>query len=600
MSQSGYRNALKGVIGLMAGLVLAFVLHGTLLPARLGPRLPSATAVGDGVWLMSHGALHRFDAKGQRLQTAPLADLSLSDGISSLQFTGPDTFFTHDQGNVLRCRLSAKSCQPVVLPGLSATPDYRWVRVSADEAEIVVSDTSAHRVLVFRRAGPEAPYTMARSFDQGLRFPNQTLASDGLLWVANTNHHELTALDTAGSDAAPVAGYLIEFAGLRDGRTFPFAMQRDPTHAWWVLVAGPGMRDAQLLQLDAALNPRRVVKLEEDQDPNGVLWSGDRLLVTDATRFQVHQVSDEGRLLGRFGDATFQAELDAARTTYAWGQRLPTLLMVAIATLIVLALWLGWKAGEFRQLAGARWRNADATGDGSGGKRQTDTPPTRRNASLGPRPVGASVAALPHGSVTAVKALPGATAVRRRWLVALGLLWLGLAAIWMFYFWPGFFQRDCGPNQPCDLPRLVLWMFWTSVLTCALVYALTWRRLRQYESLRVATDGQRLAVRWGNGRVFKAPSERVTVTRQHLLVGWHTVPLRINGSPLFDEALLRRDVFDRLPRLNVLDGPMDYGWLKHMWRHAGWRGRLTVLGIAAMALLILGIQVARLMRLSGA
>ena len=613
MSEVGYRGALKAVIGVMAALVLAFVLRGALWPDKLGPRLPAA--FDQHIWLVSQDALQQFDAQGQRLQSLPLRELGIGSTVSSVQFTAPDVAFVHDAQGVRRCLISQKTCTTLALPGLQATPGFRWVRVAGDEGEIVVSDTAAHRILVYRRPAAGAPYALARTYDQGLRFPNQTLPGEGRLWVANTNRHEVAALDATGASPTPVVHRAVDFSGLRPGRRYPFAMQRDGDQGRWVLVADPAMRNADLLRMDGEFKPRQVVALSPDQDPNGLLWTGGRLLVTDATQFQVHQVTADGKVLQPFGDAAFQAELQAGRSAYVWGQRLPSLLMGAIAALMLLALFLGWKAGEFKRLTGTRWRApgdaksdekvaakgkaiGESAGDASGraGQPQAETQPTapvaktRLRAQVAPRAAG--LRAPQPGSVTKVRALPGATATRRRWLVAIGALSIGLLVALMVGFWPGFFQRDCGPNLPCDLPRIVRWMAGTAVVMIAIVYAVTWNTLRRYESLRIATDGRRVAVQWAGGKVAKAPAKQVTCTRQHLLIGAQTVPLRINGSPLFDEAAFRRDILGRLPQLNVLDGPFDFGWLRHMLRHGGWKGRITAMVVIALVLLALGRLVA--------
>ena len=605
MSEVGYRAALKGVIGMMAALVLAFVLRGTLWPDKLGPRLPAA--LDQHVWLVSQDALHQFDAQGQRLQSLPLHELGMGEAVSSLQFTAPDVAFVHDAQGVRRCLISQKACTTLALPGLQATAGFRWVRVAGDEGEIVVSDTAAHRILVYRRPAAGAPYALARTYDQGLRFPNQTLPDEGRLWVANTNRHEVAALDATGASPAPVVHRPVDFPGLRPGRRFPFAMQRDGGQGQWVLVAGPAMRDADLLRMDGEFQPRQVVALSPEQNPNGVLWTGGRLLVTDATQFQVHQVAADGQVLQPFGDAAFQAELQAGRSAYVWGQRLPTLLMGAIAALMALAVVLGWKAGEFRRLTGPRWRASgdaaahledDLAGEAAGraGRPQAEAQPTapvaktRLRAQVAPRAEGQRVP--PPGSVTKVRALPGATATRRRWLVGLGVLFVGLLVALIVGMWPGYFQRDCGPDLPCNLPRIVRWLAGIATVFIVIVYATAWNMLRRCESLRIATDGRRVAVQWAGGKVAKAPAEQVTCTRQHLLIGAHTVPLRINGSPLFDEAAFRRDILGRLPQLNVLDGPFDFGWLRHMLRHGGWKGRITAVLVIALVLLALGRLVA--------
>ena len=69
---SGYRWGLRAVIALQCLLSLAFVYRGLSAPGPFGPRLPAVQ--GETLWLESHGALHQFDAAGQRLQQIPLRE----------------------------------------------------------------------------------------------------------------------------------------------------------------------------------------------------------------------------------------------------------------------------------------------------------------------------------------------------------------------------------------------------------------------------------------------------------------------------------------------------------------------------------------------
>lgn len=101
------------------------------------------------------------------------------------------------------------------------------------------------------------------------------------------------------------------------------------------------MHDADWLHLNRDMTPDRVVALAPDQDPNALLCVSDRLLVTDMTRLQVGQVSANGRVLAPFGDTAFQAELGVARAAFERGQRLPPLLICAIAGLFLLCCVLG-------------------------------------------------------------------------------------------------------------------------------------------------------------------------------------------------------------------------------------------------------------------
>lgn len=574
MAESVYKRWLRVVIGLQCLLILAFVLRGTLLAGPLGPRLPAVW--GDALWLQSHGALHAFDPQGTRRQRVELAELGLSTAASSLQFTSAHVFWVHDRGRVHRCELSLRRCTALDLPGLPAGSHYRWVRVQDDGAQIVVSEASAHRILVYRReaADPVLRYALAHTHGQGLRFPNQTLQVGDRMWVANTNRHQIAQIDTtaaASAQAMPQA-FAVEHPDLRPGRRFPFAMQRDPAQRLWVLVADAGMRNADLLLMDADLQPRRVLALAPDQDPNAIALWGTQLLLTDMTGFTVHRIGLDGRLLEPFGDAIFRAELDAARASHAWTRRLPALLMSGIGLLMALGLWLAWKSGELRQLGGRRWSEVAAA-----------EPAANPGASpaMSPMP-GAAQQRL----VTSVQALAGSTRKRRRVLAVAGVASSLLMVAVLAWFWPLLHQRDCGPGLSCDPSGLLRGLLVVLALLPPIIHVLAWRRLRQLESLRIATDGHRIAVRLG-GKTRKLDARQVTCTRQHLWIGARAIPLRLNGSPLFDEAALQRDILARLPQLQVLDGPWDFAVVRHFWRRAGAKGKVLVLLYGLMLALAL-------------
>lgn len=587
MTETGYRRVMMVGMAAMMALIVAFVLRGTLWPDRMGPRLPAQS--GDTVWLVSHGALHQFDVGGHRINKIDWAELPVSDNASALQFTAPDVFWTHDHSRVQRCTLSTRRCEALDLPELGPRRDYRWIRLSDDARELTVSDASSHRILVYRRSADGAPFTLARTYSQGLRFPNQTLAVNGQLWVANTNQHALTQLNGQDATRPPLAKFPIDSLTLRTMRRFPFAMQRDDQQRLWVLVAGPSMGDADLLLMDAQLRPDRVVPLDAKQDPNALLWTGKEVLVTDMTRFRVDRVSADGQPLGTFGDAAFLAELDAARADHAWGSRLPSFLMGGIALLVLLCTWLGWKAGEFRMIGGARWQKPSPV--------FAPAPDlVRPLATPAQQPVFGHAPA--RGALTRVRAQPGATGQRRQVLVGMGVIGVLVVAAMVYWAWPYFYQHGCGPNQVCDPSGALRGAMLLAVLSLAGVYGLAWHLLRQLESTEIATNGEQLAVRTGSGKRYKRPADQVTMTRQHLLIGPHTLPLRVNGSPLFDEAQLQRDIFARLPHMQVLDGAWDMGWLKHQWRYGGWRGRTLVLVMALVGSAILMAQLLRIVRLA--
>lgn len=561
-SKTGYRWGLRIVITLQCVLIFAFIYRGISAPGPFGPRLPASQ--GQTVWLESHGALHQFDPEGKRRRRVALSALQLSSKPTSLQFTQEHVFWVHDQSRVHRCDLSQTRCTPLDLPDLSAREDYRWVRVSDDESEIVVSDTSAHRVLVYQRNASDGRYTLKHTLADGMRFPNQTLQTQDWLWVANTNQHQIVQLRKSALAPQSRNEFPIAHPDLRPTRRYPFAMAQDPEKRLWVLVGDSGMRNADLLILGQTHQPERVIPLASGQDPNAIVLFDQHMLVTDMSNFVVQRLDLQGKVLAPFGDAVFRAELADAQQQAQWARRLPSLLMYCIGVLVVVALWLAWKAGELGQLRGSAWRQ-----------------PRR----AGPLPQAAAAPIKP-GPVTIVSALPGATRLTRRVLLAGGAVMYGVLAALGYEAWP-YISQYCSAVASC-----VVWEGTAVAAILALpllTLVLGWRQLKRLESIRIGTDGIQIQAQMGSRR-YKSLAEQVTCTRQHLLIGMGMIPLRHRGVPLFDESALRRDILDRLPQLHMHDTFWTDGRLEHLWKHTGWRGKLMVLGLGAMVVLWLGLM----------
>lgn len=582
---SGYRWGLRAVIALQCLLILAFIYRGLSAPGPFGPRLPAVQ--GETLWLESHGAFHQFDAAGRRLQQIPLGELKISDSPTSLQFTQAHVAWVHDESRVVRCDLQQRQCQPVELAGLDTRRGYRWVRVSDDESEIVVSDASGHRVLVYRRDPITARYALARTEAQGMRFPNQTLQVGDAMWVANTNRHQIVQLRTGPDGKTVGQQHPIAHPDLRPGRAFPFAMAQDPRGQLWVLVASVDMQNADLLMMSPQLQPERVIPLAAKQDPNAIALFQQHMLITDMSNFLVRRLDLHGRVLAPFGDADFQAELATARNQATWSRRMPTLLLGSVAVLMLVALWLAWKAGELRQLQGTAWRTDpdDAPQDETAPAPMTTATTTQDAAAAtladGPLPI-------PPGRVTMVKALPGSTRTRRRLLLATSALALGVIGALLYWIWPMFYQHDCAPGKAC--PMWLPYGLAVLALVPAIAPLALWRRLKALESIRIGTDGQQVQARVGNKR-YQAPAHQVTCTRQQLLIGLGVVPLRLNGQALFDEALLRRDFIHRLPQMQMHNSPWSAGLLGHWWKNGGWQGRALVFGFGALCVLLAWLMV---------
>ena len=569
---SVYRWGLRAVVALQCLLICAFVYRYMAAPAPQGPRLPAVQ--GATLWLESHGALHQFDTQGQRLQRIELSALQLSPNPTSLQFKQAHIFWVHDASRVHRCDLSQKRCMALDLPELSGRSDYRWVRVSSDESEVVVSDASGHQVLVYQRNSADGKYLLQRTYADGMRFPNQTLQTPDGMWVANTNQHQIVRLLSGPSGTQPARSeHPITHPDLRPTRRFPFAMARDPQERLWVLVADGGMRNADLLRMNQQAQPERVIPIAQQQDPNAIVFFDQHLLLTDMRNFVVQRLDLQGQVLAPFGDAPFRAELAAAHQQYRALGRLPTLLISSICVLMLAALWFAWKSGELGQLRGAAWRKPAPQPSATG----TAPPPV------------ASATPLPPGRITTVKALPGSTRTTRHAVVVGGVLMCAVMATISYELWPYATQFPWMSGKPSILFSAALLL--PLVALPPLLMAQGWRQLKALESIRIGTDGVRIQAQVGKRR-YQALADQVTCTRQHLLIGTAMVPLRHRGSALFDEGALRQNIIDRLPQMTMHDSIWHNGLITHYWRHGGWRGRCTVVGMAVLLGLTLWVPFA--------
>ena len=83
----------------------------------------------------------------------------------------------------------------------------------------------------------------------------------------------------------------------------------------------------------------------------------------------------------------------------------------------------------------------------------------------------------------------------------------------VYWFLPLLHQRDCGPDKSCDPTGMLGVLLVLLAVLPLCLYAWLWRKLKQLETMRIATDGHRIAVRMAR-RTRKFDASRVTCTRQ--------------------------------------------------------------------------------------
>jgi hypothetical protein len=293
--------------------------------------------------------LYHFDAADQLVERIDLQSLGIDNGISDIELLEDGRFLVGDSGAGLikSCDFSTRQCQALAGfgEGKFFLRSFQFARAPQHD-RIYAADSSRHRLLELDASGNLIKEIAGHD---SLCFPNDPLVTNGMLVIANTNHHKLVAWDLAqpGFEApaqewltvqagrddvrcpsifeAPNTEYFarempqsggsraVVFNNARPGKIWPFVIQQGPQGGMWVLNAGNNLQHADLLIFDqwpSDSKPRRVY-LEDGVDPIGMLVRSNDVLLAENHKPSIIRISHEGRVLGDFGDAEFSGLMTA-------------------------------------------------------------------------------------------------------------------------------------------------------------------------------------------------------------------------------------------------------------------------------------------------
>ena len=318
----------------------------------------------------------RFDADGNLQVRKPLSSFGLG-ALSDLQPAGAAEFWVGDwdSGEIKRCNWDNESCS--ALP--AATGDAGFRRAfkflpAATRGYFYATDTARHRLLVLNDRGELVAST---SGQLPLCFPNGlTLASDGNLYVADTNHHRIVRLPLVeglpqfaaadfiamASEPLPTADCSISdstdkgnalwslaedfsedrpakaLAAARRGSVWPTAIQEDANGNWWVLLGNNNLRYGDVVRFSADwTEAKRVHGIGDDNDVSALSRWGDFVLATDTDSGQPLRIDHATLISKPFGGEPYQQYLEAAKSEQ---QRYEDLRFIGIAVLFLPMLLL--------------------------------------------------------------------------------------------------------------------------------------------------------------------------------------------------------------------------------------------------------------------
>jgi NHL repeat len=495
---------------------------------------PSHIAAGpDRVYVHMNGELFVLSARGKLLQRKNLAALGRGGSVIDLRVLPDGRLLLAWQrpAGIDLCDPAGWRCTPV---GQGVTAKIRaQLKVLADEPSrrLFVTDFAASRIWTLPLDGGDPrPLTSAGV----LHYPNDiAMEANGRLWVADSGHHRLVALESKGGGAWNEARALDTRNRLtRLGRDWPMMLAMGSDGNWWVTQPTPSGGNGDLLLYRPRDGVLSRIDIPEDGHPTDVASLGAAMLATDMDNFIVYQVDVASHAVGEFGDAAFRGVLRAAAVRKAGYRALvdqSLIGMIAAGVLMLLAaFWASPKGMRF-------------------------TPVSRA------APLAAGAAAAP--TLTEIHWLKRNPAAERmlRWtkpMVFIITIAVTVTMGWAYFYLLG----GSGPSAMTpeklkkleELKSMLLLMVFIDIAVPALVIV----AMRNFNH-RLGTDGYRLFVKLADGRqISLAPEQLVYGTRQILYQGYIFPVQTGKGQPLYDNAEIETYIGPLLSRAKKL-GPWE-------------------------------------------
>jgi hypothetical protein len=321
------QNLVAGLMILGMAACLWFVFHaGSEINRELGPNALAVSPDGK-LFVASHGKLHVFSDENHREASYDFEAMGLPRAPADIgvRSDGRLYFADMERARLVVCDLQKAVCDGTELGLASWTPAHLMPGntfkffIHEPRSRLYISDNGGHTLVIADASGKVLSRTTP---SREVIFPNQLASyAPGELTVADTNHNRIVTFEVGGDRVGKV---LREFStrGLgpsREGRIWPFGMARLPDARSWVLIARNGMKDADVMLLDAKGAAVKRIDLGADSDPFAIaLWKG-AVVVADGRNARLQAFDPDGGNRREIRDEAFAEELRGiARRSDEW------------------------------------------------------------------------------------------------------------------------------------------------------------------------------------------------------------------------------------------------------------------------------------------
>lgn len=216
------------------------------------------------------------------------------------------------------------------------------IEIDRNTDTVYLSDTTRHVLRKYSASGVELAPPAG-----GFRFPNALELHDGMLYLADTNHHVVkqVAMDNERFGQAVNSFDVIPNLARVAGRRWPSYLARIGD-AWWVNVLKSGMDHGEIYIFDNDWHYQHRVRLPDNADPIALLAFGEHVLVSDWNNDRVWRISPDGEPLQHFASSGLD---ELVRESAAEKKQYRTYAYAGIANIALLIIALIAKGTDWKR-----------------------------------------------------------------------------------------------------------------------------------------------------------------------------------------------------------------------------------------------------------
>jgi len=514
----------------------------------------------DAILVSAYRTLFLIDSE-RRLTTLDATDLGLRGPLTSLTADDDEWLIGDDYSGLLhRCSALLKKCRPLIASLDRERMFSRAHGVAFLGEQIVVADSERHRLRVFDTKTGQV--TATRTAPIELCYPNDLIAVDGSLYVADTNNFRIARIDAQDnfrsetfiqtfdgkaftrSNCADVSSriakrgdayvnFLLDasvtvgrpaMSPARARRILPASLLRTGRDEWWVIQMKDMMTMGDVIVYANDGTPMKRIALPENSAPTSLFETRDGVLIADPILSRIYDVALDGTVRGEWGSTELKAAFHSILAARAHRERLKPVSWGVFALALLLGLIV-----IVRELVRTKgnW-NSDRV--------------KLQPVDAAPMPLDEPEVWLP---VTAQFA-------RQAWWFS----WLGVAAALAFLGVEGYLLFELatatGTNAALPIHKAVYLLAGIVVAVGAALIGSTILARRQMH-MRIGTDGRNLLFDPGNGKIASCDFERVLVSGRALLMH----PRFVSTHTQYGKAIYPMDRFQslilaRIPQHNFI------------------------------------------------